>query len=208
MLPGFIPRLHSELARLLSPPTPNLPFGHPTTTLPSSSPPHTPTATRTRIISSSPASTPSPSRRPSYDPYAPLRPLAPFIAIVNNPIVPSHLASKIAGANTGKAPAFAPAILPWVGGSLAGYVNLKKFYIHYLTFDGIDVLSHRDNAGRSRQAARKSYASDGTKRMKNPSSHHQVLRLMVLPQSSTKTGLLGEQGKDTRTSYPTGREHP
>lgn len=56
----------------------------------------------------------SPKRR-AYDPYAPLRPLAPFISILNNPQPPSN------AVKAGKAPAFTPAILPWLGGSLAGY---------------------------------------------------------------------------------------
>ncbi|KDQ16509.1 hypothetical protein BOTBODRAFT_30843 [Botryobasidium botryosum FD-172 SS1] len=64
-------------------------------------------------------------RRPRYDPYAPLRPLAPFISILNNPVPPLTASSTLAGANAGKAPAFAPAILPWVGGSLAGTLTVK-----------------------------------------------------------------------------------
>ncbi|KDQ14960.1 hypothetical protein BOTBODRAFT_159018 [Botryobasidium botryosum FD-172 SS1] len=121
MLPGFIPRLYTELARLLSSPASNQPSSstHVPSSPPSSSPPQTPTAARTRILSSPPSS-PSSIRRPRYDPYAPLRPLAPFISILNNPVPPLTASSTLAGANAGKAPAFAPAILPWVGGSLAG----------------------------------------------------------------------------------------
>lgn len=89
MLPGFIPRLHKELHRALTPP----------------------------------ASTRAQGRLapPQYDRYAPLRPLLPHFAILNNPSPPSEVLSK-ASANAGKAPAFAPASMAWVGASLAGYV--------------------------------------------------------------------------------------
>lgn len=58
-----------------------------------------------------------PRRR--YDPYAALRPLAPYIAILNDPS-PSPALSSLAGKNAGKAPSFTPAAFPWIGGSLAG----------------------------------------------------------------------------------------
>lgn len=87
MLPGFIPRLHAELVRLLTRPTNS----------------HRQSTRRDRPVP------------PAYDPYTPLRPLAPSIAILNNPSPP--LDGNNAG---GKAPAFTPAALPWVGGSLAG----------------------------------------------------------------------------------------
>lgn len=90
MLPGFIPRLHAELLRAIAAP-------------PSSQP---------QLTSNRPP-------LPQYDRYAPLRPLIPYFAILNNPSPPppqSHRASV----NAGKAPAFAPATLAWVGGSLAG----------------------------------------------------------------------------------------
>ncbi|KAH8117931.1 actin-like ATPase domain-containing protein [Phellopilus nigrolimitatus] len=59
MLPGFIPRLQSELVRLLTrPPPPRHPIR------------------------------PDRPAPPVYDPYAPLRPLAPYIAILNNPSPP------------------------------------------------------------------------------------------------------------------------
>lgn len=86
MLPGFIPRLHSELIKILSRPPPvNRPFQ---------------------------------SRKPgvpSYDPYASLRPLKDHIAILNNPSPPVD-----GHPNGGRSPAFSPAMLAWVGGSLAG----------------------------------------------------------------------------------------
>src|ERR1700722_9560093 len=88
MLPGFIPRLHTELLQAVMPPS-------------------------------------SPSRRPGrpdkptpppYDRYASLRPLVPYMAILNNP----SPRPAIATVNAGKAPAFSPATIAWVGGSLAG----------------------------------------------------------------------------------------
>jgi actin-related protein 10 len=54
---------------------------------------------------------------PPYDRYASLRPLVPHIAILNNP----SPRAPIATTNAGKAPAFSPATIAWVGGSLAGY---------------------------------------------------------------------------------------
>ncbi|KAL4258600.1 actin family protein [Pleurotus pulmonarius] len=61
--------------------------------------------------------TPVPSRK--YDRYASLRPLIPYIAIMNNPAPPTPTSDR-ARASAGKAPAFTPATLAWVGGSLAG----------------------------------------------------------------------------------------
>ena len=96
MLPGFIPRLHTELLRAIGS-TPSRPRQGPTRS--GRSPP------------------------PAYDHYAALRPLIPHIAILNNP-APSQpsasSASPRAAANAGKAPAFTPASMAWVGGSLAG----------------------------------------------------------------------------------------
>lgn len=100
MIPGFIPRLHAEIARALTTP-------------------------------SSPQPQPSKNRKPGlppppYDRYAPLRQLLPHFAILNNPDPPTE--DKGAGAQkkssaAGKAPAFIPACMAWVGGSLAGYVT-------------------------------------------------------------------------------------
>lgn len=56
---------------------------------------------------------------PPYDKYGPLRPLVPYFAILNNPSPPPTTSDR-AGANAGRAPAFSPATLAWVGGSLAG----------------------------------------------------------------------------------------
>ncbi|KAF9238512.1 actin-domain-containing protein [Melanogaster broomeanus] len=91
MLPGFIPRLHAELLRAIEPPA---------------TPPREPTRSRKPLP-------------PTYDRYATLRPLLPHIAILNDPS-PQPSSSSRATANAGKAPAFSPACMAWVGGSLAG----------------------------------------------------------------------------------------
>jgi actin-related protein 10 len=61
---------------------------------------------------------------PSYDRYAALRPLMPHFSILNNPSPPAPEHSGVAQA--GRTPAFSPASLAWVGGSLAGLVVLLK----------------------------------------------------------------------------------
>ncbi|KAG6828624.1 hypothetical protein H0H92_007269 [Tricholoma furcatifolium] len=88
MLPGFIPRLHAEIIRALSSP--------PTSRQPTK------------------RNKPSP---PPYDRYASLRPLIPYFAILNNPSPPPPMSDR-ANAHAGKAPAFSPATLAWVGGAL------------------------------------------------------------------------------------------
>jgi actin-related protein 10 len=93
MLPGFIPRLHAEILRAVEP----LPTSLRQSTHPDRSPP------------------------PPYDKYGLLRPLLPYFAILNNPN-PLPTTTERAAVNSGKAPAFTPATLAWVGGSLAGYV--------------------------------------------------------------------------------------
>ncbi|KAL0954360.1 hypothetical protein HGRIS_003353 [Hohenbuehelia grisea] len=93
MMPGFISRLHAELVRTIDP---------------------------THAASSSQhAGRPDRPAPPPYDKYAPLRPLARYFAILNNP-APLPPQSERAKTNAGSAPAFAPATLAWVGGSLAG----------------------------------------------------------------------------------------
>ncbi|KAF8206244.1 fungal-specific actin related protein [Mycena galopus ATCC 62051] len=94
MLPGFIPRLQQELVRAVGPPP--TPSRHPTR-----------------------PDRPDRPSLPPYDPYASLRPLLPYFAILNNPSPPAATTAR-AGANAGKAPAFSPATMAWVGGSLAG----------------------------------------------------------------------------------------
>ncbi|KAF8181279.1 fungal-specific actin related protein [Pholiota molesta] len=91
MLPGFIPRLHAEIIRAITPPA----------------------------ALSRHQTRPDRPDPPAYDKYGPLRPLLPYFAILNNPS-PPPVTSERAAANAGKAPAFAPACLAWVGGSLAG----------------------------------------------------------------------------------------
>lgn len=102
MMPGFIPRLHAEIARALSP--------HP-------------------ILQSQPSKPRKGGfRPPPYDRYAPLRQLLPHIAILNNPDPPREKEDSGSGSKkpsaAGAAPAFTPACMAWVGGSLAGYVTL------------------------------------------------------------------------------------
>jgi len=100
MMPGFIPRLHTEIARALSPPP---------------SPQKKPSIQRKGRL-----------RPPPYDRYAPLRQLLPHFAILNNPDPPqekSDSGSTQKKSGAGKAPAFTPACMAWVGGSLAGYVT-------------------------------------------------------------------------------------
>ncbi|KAI0252628.1 fungal-specific actin related protein [Lactifluus subvellereus] len=92
MLPGFIPRLHAELIRAI-------------VASPSSS--------------ARPPMAPDRPRPPAYDRYATLRPLVPYFAILNNPS-PTPPPGPRGSTNAGKAPAFAPATMAWVGGSLAG----------------------------------------------------------------------------------------
>ncbi|KAI0787557.1 actin-domain-containing protein [Fomes fomentarius] len=96
MLPGFIPRLHAELTRAVS------------------------RTSNSTSSSAAPSRAGKPRPRPVvYDRYAALRPLLPYFAILNNPAPPPP-ASAQAAANAGKAPAFTPAAMAWVGGSLAG----------------------------------------------------------------------------------------
>jgi actin-related protein 10 len=95
MLPGFIPRLHTELIQAII-------------TSPSAS--ARPPVSRGR------------PRPPAYDRYAVLRPLVPYFAILNNPS-PTHPSGARGSNNAGKAPAFTPATMAWVGGSLAGVLK-------------------------------------------------------------------------------------
>jgi len=95
MMPGFIPRLQEEIVRAVA----------------------------------EPVTKPRPWKNgkrppPPYDKFKALRPLTAFFAILNNPS-PSVPRSDRAAANAGKAPGFAPAALPWIGGSLSGYVHLS-----------------------------------------------------------------------------------
>ncbi|KAJ7285155.1 fungal-specific actin related protein [Mycena rebaudengoi] len=120
MLPGFIPRLHNELLRAAAPPPP--PARNPTR--------------------SDRPDRPSP---PSYDPYASLRPLLPYFAILNNPNPPPATSTR-AGANAGKAPAFSPATMAWVGGSLAGSLKTGGTEVNREQWDLADA-ANRDGEG-------------------------------------------------------------
>ena len=100
MMPGFIPRLQEEIIRALSPPP--------------SSQPQSSKQRKGKL------------RPPPYDRYAPLRQLSPHFAILNNPDPPKEKkdpGSAQKKSSAGKAPAFTPACMTWVGGSLAGYVT-------------------------------------------------------------------------------------
>ncbi|KAN0135543.1 Actin domain containing protein [Lactarius tabidus] len=128
MLPGFIPRLHAELIRAI-------------VTSPSSSP--------------RPPMPPGRTRPPPYDRYAALRPLVPHFAILNNPSPPPTSDAR-RSANAGKAPAFTPATLAWVGGSLAGALKTGGVEVPREKWDEAgdlpgpgDVMEEGDVAGRS-----------------------------------------------------------
>lgn len=131
MLPGFIPRLHTEIVNAVAPPL-------------------TPHRHQTRPDRPDP---------PLYDKYGPLRPLLPYFAILNNP-TPPPVTSERAAANAGKAPAFAPACLAWVGGSLAGCVVCSLCC-------AIQVIEFTTDL--SRQEVLKYRANDGTKRRRRMS---------------------------------------
>lgn len=116
MLPGFIPRLQAELLRAVSP--------HPNSSSPSRSP-----------------NRPGRAIRPTtYERYSSLRSLVPYFAILNHPSPPPP-ATPRAAASAGKAPAFSPAALAWVGGSLAGYVEIKTLH-SFLHRKAINVPTH------------------------------------------------------------------
>jgi actin-related protein 10 len=52
--------------------------------------------------------------RRRYDPYANIRLLHPFLSVIN------ESTAHAAEGKGNRAPAFSPALLPWVGGSLSG----------------------------------------------------------------------------------------
>ncbi|KZT01408.1 actin-domain-containing protein [Laetiporus sulphureus 93-53] len=119
MLPGFIPRLQAELVRAVSTPSP--PASHP---------------------SSHPG-------QPKYEPYhryASLRALASHFAILNNPSPPAP-ASVSSSANAGKAPAFTPAMMAWIGGSLAGALKTGGPEILREKWDEAGVQDDGDGLG-------------------------------------------------------------
>ncbi|KAI0733558.1 actin-domain-containing protein [Fomitopsis betulina] len=111
MLPGFIPRLQTELVRAINA--------------------SAPTSTR-------PPSRPGRPRPAPYDRYAPLRPLLPYFAILNNPSPPPP-SSGSAVTSSGRAPAFTPATMAWVGGSLAGALKTGGAEVPRERWDEADV---------------------------------------------------------------------
>lgn len=115
MLPGFIQRLQAEILRAIQPPV---------------------TAGRRKQRHLAIPRKPSP---PAYDRYASLRPLVPYISILNNPSPPPSTSSR-AAANAGKAPAFAPSLMAWIGGSLAGYVAYAILLISHTTRYNVRAL--------------------------------------------------------------------
>ncbi|KAI0034933.1 actin family [Vararia minispora EC-137] len=129
MLPGFIQRLHSELLRAIA---------------------------SSASSAGRPPMRPDRPRPPAYDRYAVLRPLVPHLAVLNNPSPPPPTGTR-GNAQTGKAPAFAPATMPWVGGSLAG--SLKT--------GGVELSREKwdEAAEEERQSAREDASEDMQRRV-------------------------------------------
>ena len=96
----------------------------------------------------SPSKRPDKPTPPQYDKYASLRPLLPYFAILNNPNPPLPNSER-AKANAGKAPAFSPATLAWVGGSLAGSLKTGGVEVARERWDEIDDQNNRLNADES-----------------------------------------------------------
>ncbi|KAF9068969.1 actin-domain-containing protein [Rhodocollybia butyracea] len=136
MLLGFIPRLHVELLRALAPQTP-----------PSSVSPNTSTTEPDK----------SSQTRPRYDHYASLRPLIPYISVVNNPSPPPPLSDR-AKNNAGKAPAFSPATMAWVGGSLAGALKIGGTEVSREKWDEADPEREDPDASVAESTVRRAVA--------------------------------------------------
>ena len=108
MLPGFMPRLYTEIIRTLS---------------------------------AYPVSKQTTKPKPPYDKYSPLRPLLPYFAILNDPNPPELPTSDRVKVNAGKAPAFVPALMAWVGGSLAGALKTGGLEVAREKWDEMDDQS-------------------------------------------------------------------
>lgn len=112
MLPGFFPRLQHALKQSLSlshPPSPP-PSPPPPSTLPLSADDmraqrHKTLSQRLTTLRTTPH-------------FSPLVPLASHLAIINDPTPMGT--SVLSAGNQGKAPGFAPSLMGWIGGSLAG----------------------------------------------------------------------------------------
>ncbi|PCH42073.1 actin-domain-containing protein [Wolfiporia cocos MD-104 SS10] len=164
MLPGFIPRLHAELLRTVSKPPPS--------------------PSRLSIRPDRP--TPMP-----YDRYAPLRPLAPYFAIMNNPSPPAP-ASVRGSESAGKAPAFTPAGLAWIGGSLAGALKTGGLEITRERWDEAALMSGGDYGVRADADALSSSARsvlpDWTRTPLPAAAPHAVRALTLHTSSQTAVG--------------------
>jgi len=64
----------------------------------------------------------------------------PYISILNNPSPPPATSSR-AAANAGKAPAFAPSLMAWVGGSLAGSLKTGGAEVSREKWDEADAAA-------------------------------------------------------------------
>ncbi|KAH7868394.1 fungal-specific actin related protein [Lentinula edodes] len=140
MLPGFIPRLHVELLRAISPPP--LPPSRQPTKHDKAPPPH-------------------------YDRYATLRPLIPYLSILNNPSPPAPLSDR-AKNNGGKAPAFSPATMAWVGGSLAGALKTGGTEVSREKWDEADPEMEDTDTSISETPARSRQTQQQTRALQIP----------------------------------------
>ncbi|KDQ53185.1 hypothetical protein JAAARDRAFT_137512 [Jaapia argillacea MUCL 33604] len=82
---------------------------------------------------------------PTYDRYAPLRPLKPYFAILNDPSPPPSTTNT--SSHSGKAPAFTPATMAWVGGSLAGALKTGGTEVTREKWDEADSQDADDGFG-------------------------------------------------------------
>lgn len=125
-LPGFLPRLRSSLIAAFAhdpttapPPSTSSSLGTSSPTI-QTFPPTTSTPTPTQTPTPTSSRRPRPPRQPPH-PYAPLLPLSRHISLLNDPNPP---ASSSTPSTAGSAPAFAPSLLGWIGGSLAGALRV------------------------------------------------------------------------------------
>ncbi|KAI0789908.1 actin-domain-containing protein [Abortiporus biennis] len=128
MLPGFITRLRKELLRAVSPDNSS----------DQSPPPPSRPGKRPRI-----------PNQGTKDKYSALRPLMVHLAIFNDPHPPSHPFPNLGEEDYrycgGKVPAFTPASLAWVGGSLAGALKTGGMEVPREKWDEADAPSDEDD---------------------------------------------------------------